>query len=92
MTSVTASSAAAPRRLAKVGSLERQRRWALRGSYAALSVFVVMFLVPPFYMIMKNGAPNQTLTTITEIRAFHVVPRNGMASRPSHRSVQLNAE
>ena len=28
--------------------------WALWGSYAALSVFVVMFLVPPFYMVMTS--------------------------------------
>jgi multiple sugar transport system permease protein len=32
----------------------RQRRWALWGSYAALAVFVVMFLVPPFYMLMTS--------------------------------------
>ena len=35
-------------------SLHRQRAWALWGSYAALSVFVMMFLVPPFYMIMTS--------------------------------------
>ncbi|MBY0317253.1 MAG: carbohydrate ABC transporter permease [Reyranella sp.] len=48
-----ASSDTIPRK-AKVGSLERQRRWALGGSYAALCVFVVVFLVPPFYMIMTS--------------------------------------
>jgi multiple sugar transport system permease protein len=35
-------------------SLHRQRLWALWGSYAALSVFVVMFLVPPFYTLMTS--------------------------------------
>ena len=35
-------------------SRPRQRRWALWGSYAALSVFVIMFLVPPFYMLMTS--------------------------------------
>jgi multiple sugar transport system permease protein len=35
-------------------SLHRQRQWALWGSYAALSVFVVMFLVPPFYTLMTS--------------------------------------
>jgi multiple sugar transport system permease protein len=35
-------------------SLKRQRRWALWGSYAALSVFVVMFLVPPFHMLVTS--------------------------------------
>jgi multiple sugar transport system permease protein len=53
MTTATASSDTIPRK-AKVGSLERQRRWALGGSYAALCVFVVVFLVPPFYMIMTS--------------------------------------
>ena len=35
-------------------SLARQRRWALFGSYAALGVFVVMFLAPPFYMLVTS--------------------------------------
>jgi multiple sugar transport system permease protein len=35
-------------------SLTRQRRWALWGSYAALAVFVFMFLVPPFYMLITS--------------------------------------
>src|SRR5579875_2810811 len=43
---------AKPRR--RYRSLSRQRRWALYGSYAALAVFVVMFLVPPFYMLMTS--------------------------------------
>jgi len=38
----------------KVGSLERQRRWTMRGTYLALCIFVVIFLVPPFYMIMTS--------------------------------------
>ncbi|OJY65010.1 MAG: ABC transporter permease [Rhodospirillales bacterium 70-18] len=38
----------------RAGSLERQRKWALWGSYAALSVFVVLFLVPPVYMIITS--------------------------------------
>ncbi len=47
----------------KYGSLESNRRWALWGSYAALSVFVVIFLVPPFYMLMTS------LKTSAEISA-----------------------
>ena len=35
-------------------SLHRQRLWALWGSYIALGVFVVMFLVPPFYTLMTS--------------------------------------
>jgi len=32
----------------------QRRRWALWGSYAALAVFVFMFLVPPFYMLVTS--------------------------------------
>jgi multiple sugar transport system permease protein len=35
-------------------SLASQRRWALWGSYAALFAFVIMFLIPPFYMVMTS--------------------------------------
>jgi multiple sugar transport system permease protein len=42
-----------PRR-GRITSLARQRRWALWGSYAALVVFVLMFLIPPFYMLMTS--------------------------------------
>ncbi len=35
-------------------SLHRQRLWALWGSYLALSVFVVIFLVPPFYTLITS--------------------------------------
>ncbi len=45
-----------PRRKAgslhKTGSLHRQNMWSLWASYSVLSVFVVIFLVPPFYMLM----------------------------------------
>lgn len=34
--------------------IENRRRWALYGSYAALSIFVFMFLIPPFYMVMTS--------------------------------------
>jgi multiple sugar transport system permease protein len=35
-------------------SLHRQRVWALWSSYIALGIFVVMFLVPPFYTLMTS--------------------------------------
>ena len=34
--------------------LEHQRRWALYGSYAALTLFAIFFLVPPFYTVMTS--------------------------------------
>jgi multiple sugar transport system permease protein len=53
MTAAVAT-AATPQQKPKVGSLENQRRWTMRGTYLALVVFVVIFLVPPFYMIMTS--------------------------------------
>jgi len=49
--------------LSRRHSLHRQRQWALWGSYIALAVFVVIFLVPPFYMLMTS------LKTSAEISA-----------------------
>jgi multiple sugar transport system permease protein len=53
MSSATVAGAL-PRPRTKHASLHRQRMWALYGSYAALMVFVVMFLVPPFYTIITS--------------------------------------
>ncbi|HEY6430551.1 MAG TPA: carbohydrate ABC transporter permease [Acetobacteraceae bacterium] len=50
------------------GGLHAQRRWALWGSYAALTVFVIVFLVPPFYTIMTS------LKTSAEISAQKGTP------------------
>jgi multiple sugar transport system permease protein len=44
--------------------IARQRRWALAGSYAALTLFVAFFLVPPFYMLVTS------LKTSAEISAI----------------------
>jgi len=63
MSGATATADNLPRPKAKVGSMERQRRWALWGSYAALTFFVIIFLVPPFYMIITS------LKTSAEISA-----------------------
>jgi multiple sugar transport system permease protein len=35
-------------------SLRSERAWALWGSYAALGVFVIFFLVPPVYMLITS--------------------------------------
>ena len=52
--SVTTAGAAETRAINRRHSLHRQRAWALWGSYAALAVFVVMFLIPPFYMVVTS--------------------------------------
>jgi multiple sugar transport system permease protein len=38
----------------KVGSIRKERRWALVGAYAALAVFVVFFMLPPFHMLITS--------------------------------------
>jgi len=63
MSGATATAGNLARPKAKLGSMERQRRLALWGSYIALSIFVVIFLVPPFYMIITS------LKTSAEISA-----------------------
>lgn len=52
--SATATTGAIPAQPRKQASLHRERQWALWGSYAALLAFVIMFLVPPFYMVMTS--------------------------------------
>lgn len=54
MSSTTAVAGAVSRARRTHNSLHRQRLWALWGSYIALGVFVVIFLVPPFYTIMTS--------------------------------------
>ncbi len=49
-----AAPAARPKARRHLGQIERNRRWALWGSYAALSVFVVFFLIPPFHMLITS--------------------------------------
>ncbi len=54
MSSTTAVAGAVPHVRHGQHSLHRQRVWALWGSYIALAVFVVIFLVPPFYTLMTS--------------------------------------
>jgi len=61
--SATTADQARARARNKSGSLRRQHQWALWGSYTALSAFVIMFLTPPFYMLMTS------LKTSAEISA-----------------------
>ena len=50
---VATGAAAAPAHR-KVGSIKRERRWALLGAYVALAVFVVFFLTPPLHMLVTS--------------------------------------
>ncbi len=66
---MSSASAAAPAALPLLRrpsrSLAAQRRWALYGSYAALTVFVVMFLVPPFYTVMTSFKSSREISAQT---------------------------
>ena len=71
-----ASSGAVTVRRGRGSSLTGQRRWALWGSYAALAVFVAMFLTPPFYMVMtslKTSAEDRAPSEAT--RGLRIIPR-----------------
>lgn len=59
MVAHTQAHPAAPVR--KYGSMSRDRRWALRWSYIFLTLFAVIFLLPPVYMLITS------LKTSTEI-------------------------
>src|SRR5581483_38033 len=62
MAIATAAPAAAPARR-RLGSMSRDRRWALRWSYFFLTLFAIFFLLPPVYMLITS------LKTSAEISA-----------------------
>lgn len=54
-----------PRLIANpVGWLRHERRWALVFSYLALFVFMVFFLLPPFYMLLTSLKTNQEIADL----------------------------
>ena len=57
-----ASATARPKK--KYGSMSEDRRWALRWSYIFLTIFAIIFLLPPVYMLITS------LKTSAEISAI----------------------
>src|SRR5258707_2861186 len=53
----------APTRTVKYGSMSRDRAWALRWSYFFLTLFAIVSLLPPLYMLITS------LNTSAEISA-----------------------
>ncbi|WP_144183018.1 carbohydrate ABC transporter permease [Elioraea rosea] len=47
-----------PRVYGKVGSLHRERAWALRWAYVSLILASIIFLAPPFYMLVTSIKTN----------------------------------
>ncbi|MGN6308860.1 MAG: carbohydrate ABC transporter permease [Xanthobacteraceae bacterium] len=60
MTTVTLDKAGPSR---KIGSMSRDRKWAMRWSYVFLTLFAIFFLFPPIYMFITS------LKTSAEISA-----------------------
>jgi multiple sugar transport system permease protein len=58
-----AIAAGAPTR--SLGSISRDRRWALRWSYFFLTLFAIFFLMPPFYMLITALKPKEEIAAIT---------------------------
>ena len=54
-----------PRAYGKVGSLHRERLWALRLSYSSLIVAAIIFLAPPVYMLMTSLKTNAEMADQT---------------------------
>jgi len=65
MSATTADARALARARRHGKSLHKQRLWALWGSYIALSIFVVMFLVPPFYTLMTSLKSSREISAQT---------------------------
>src|SRR5215510_8106884 len=63
MTAAAITTADAPARKRRYGSMSQDRRWALRWSYFFLTLFAIFFLMPPVYMLITS------LKTSAEISA-----------------------
>jgi multiple sugar transport system permease protein len=50
-----------PRRLRRRPSLQRERRWALWGSYIALIFFAIGFLIPPYFQLVTSLKTSQEI-------------------------------
>jgi multiple sugar transport system permease protein len=52
-----------------------KRRWALVGAYAALTMFIIFFLFPPFYMILTSLKTN---AEISNMKGFPFIIQQGI--------------
>jgi len=65
MANAAIATAGAPTRPVRLGSISRDRRWALRWSYFFLTLFAIFFLMPPFYMLITSLKPKEEIAAIT---------------------------
>ncbi|MCB1742902.1 MAG: carbohydrate ABC transporter permease [Gammaproteobacteria bacterium] len=75
MSDTTVSGASTESTALRAGSMRHERRWALWGSYVALSMFTLIFLIPPIYQLTTS------LKTSAEISANEGNP--WLVSRPT---------
>jgi multiple sugar transport system permease protein len=52
-----------------------KRKWALVGAYAALTMFIIFFLFPPFYMILTSLKTN---AEISNMKGFPFIIQQGI--------------
>src|SRR4026208_997563 len=65
MASTVVIDKAAPSRSVKYGSMSRDRTWALRWSYFFLTLFAILSLVPPFYMVITSLKSSAEISAAT---------------------------
>jgi len=76
---MSAATADLPQRRVFGGSLRRNRRWALVGSYFFLILFAVFFLIPPYYQLVtatKSSAEVSNQTTNPWLPSFSPTSEN----------------
>ena len=56
---------AGPSRKVKLGSMSRDRAWALRWSYFFLILFAIFFLTPPVYMLITSLKSSAEISAAT---------------------------
>ena len=65
MATADVASTVKPRSKPRYGSMTRDRVWALRWSYAFLTLFAIFFLIPPIYMLITSLKTSQEISAAT---------------------------
>jgi len=59
----------------RLSDVKVKRRWALVGAYVALTMFIIFFLFPPFYMILTSLKTN---AEISNMKGFPFIIQQGV--------------
>lgn len=71
---------AGPSRKVKLGSMSRDRTWALRWSYFFLVLFAIFFLTPPVYMLITSLKSSAEISAATNPWWVFCSPRRSISS------------